>query len=245
MRLARRMILAFLLLFVAPIAVSAAVWHATDPGTDWRSRDRSSAGLLPDPAVHREAVVRIFAARTVRWRGIFAVHSWIVVKEAGAPAYTRWDYTAWGDPVRVDGFAPDGRWFGRDPELVFAADGEAAERLTPKIRAAVAAYPHVERGDYRAFPGPNSNTFVAYVIDSVPEIDAVLPPHAIGRDYPWDGRWISTPASGAGVRVRLGGYAGLTLGWDEGVEVMILGAVAGLDLARPGVKLPGLGRFGL
>jgi hypothetical protein len=26
----------------------------------------------------------VFAARTVRWRGIFAVHTWVVVKEKGA-----------------------------------------------------------------------------------------------------------------------------------------------------------------
>jgi hypothetical protein len=36
-----------------------------------------------------EALIRVYAARTVRWRGIFAVHSWIVVKERGASHYTR------------------------------------------------------------------------------------------------------------------------------------------------------------
>ena len=38
---------------------------------------------------------------------------------------------------------------------------------------------------------------------------------------------------------------GLTLGWVEGVEVNILGAVAGLDIRRPAVKLPGFGRVGI
>jgi hypothetical protein len=46
------------------------------------------------------------------------------------------------------------------------------------------------------------------------------------------------------VRLTLGGYAGLTLGWVEGIEVGLLGAVAGIDLRRPAVKLPGLGRLG-
>jgi hypothetical protein len=242
MALVRSMLLAFLVLFVAPLAVSAAVWQLTDPRTDWRSRDRTSAGLLPDPAAHPEAVVRIFAARTVRWRGIFAVHSWIVVKPAGSESYTRFDYTAWGDPIRVNGFAADGRWFGRDPELVFAADGPAAAALVPRIEAAVKAYPHVNRGDYRAWPGPNSNTFVAAVMDAA-GIEAMLPPHAIGRDYPYDGRWIA--ASGSGVRLRFGGYAGVNLGWVEGLEINVLGAVAGLDVQRPAVKLPGLGRIGM
>ncbi|RYI86728.1 MAG: DUF3750 domain-containing protein, partial [Acetobacteraceae bacterium] len=31
----------------------------------------------------------------------------------------------------------------------------------------------------------------------------------------------------------------------EGLEVNFLGAVAGLDLRRPAIKLPGLGRLGL
>ena len=60
--------------------------------------DRSSAGLLPKASEHPDALVRVFAARTVRWRGIFAVHTWIVVKERGASRYSRYDYTAWGDP---------------------------------------------------------------------------------------------------------------------------------------------------
>jgi Protein of unknown function (DUF3750) len=90
--------------------------------------------LLPKPSDHPDAVVRVYAARTVRWRGIFAVHAWIVVKERGAPRYTRYDYTAWGEPIRVDGFAPDGRWFGALPETVLSIDGEEAERFIPRIR---------------------------------------------------------------------------------------------------------------
>jgi hypothetical protein len=189
--------------------------------------------------------VRVFAAPTVRWRGIFAVHSWIVVKPEGASGYTRWDYTAWGAPIRVNGFVPDGRWFGRDPQVVFAADGAAAAALIPRMQAAVEAYPWRDRGDYRVWPGPNSNTFVAAVLDSVPEAQAVLPPNAIGKDYPHDGWWLRRTASGTGLRLTLGGYAGLTIGWVEGIEVNILGGVAGIDVRRPAVKLPGLGRIGI
>ena len=72
-----------------------------------------------------------------------------------------------------------------------------------------------------------------------------LPPTAIGKDYPYDGRWLRLTASRTGVRLTLDGYGGLTLGWVEGVEVNILGAVAGLDIRRPAVKLPGFGRVGI
>jgi uncharacterized protein DUF3750 len=64
------------------------------------------AGLLPEATAHPDALIRVFAARTVRWRGIFAVHTWIGVKEKEAANYTRYDYTAWGEPLRTNGFAP-------------------------------------------------------------------------------------------------------------------------------------------
>jgi hypothetical protein len=235
-------LLLFAFFFLLPLAVSAALYRVEGGGAGWQTADRSSIGLLPPPARHQAAVVRILAAQTVRWRGIFAVHCWIVFKPEGAASYTRYDYTAWGEPIRMNGFEPDGRWFGRSPELVFAADGPAAEALIPRMQAAITGYAWRNRGDYRPWPGPNSNTFVAAVMDAVPDIKAVLPPTAIGKDYPYDGRWLRR--TGTGIRLSLGGYAGITLGWVEGLEVNILGAVAGLDLRRPAIKLPGLGRIG-
>lgn len=245
MRLARLAILAFGLFYLCPIAISAALHHRNGIGADWWSADRSSIAHLPPASQNPEALVRVFAAPTVRWRGIFAVHSWIVLKPAGADAYTRYDYTAWGDPVRVNGFEADGRWFGRDPEVIFAADGETAAALIPRIQAAIEGYAWRNRGDYRAWPGPNSNTFVAAALAAVPDSGAVLPPNAIGKDYPYDGKWVRRTPSGTGVTLTLGGYAGLTLGWVEGIEVNVLGAVAGLDIRRPALKLPALGRLGL
>ena len=237
-------VLALVLLFLAPIAASALLYAVRERG-DWRLADRSSAGLLPDPRLHPEAVVRILSARTVSWRGILATHAWIVVKEAGAPGYSRFDYTAWGRPIWVDRFVPDVRWFGSLPEVVFAADGPEAAAMIPRIRAVIASYRYAEPGDYTVWPGPNSNTFVAAVMAAVPEMRASLPATAIGKDYPYDGRWIGRTPSGTGLRLNLGGYLGLTLAWVEGVEVNLLGAVAGLDLRRPALKLPGLGRIGV
>lgn len=236
--------LLFVLLFLLPLAVSAVLYFRDGTGAGWRTADRSSAGLLPPPA-RGTAAVRVFAAQTVRWRGIFATHCWIVFKSAEAGSYTRYDYTAWGEPIRMNGFEPDGRWFGRTPEVVFAVDGAEAEAMIPRMRAAIESYAWRNQGDYSPWPGPNSNTFVAAVMDSVPGIRVALPPTAIGKDYPYDGRWLRRTASGTGVRLTLGGYGGVTLGWAEGIEVNILGAIAGLDLLRPAIKLPGLGRIGV
>ncbi len=136
---------------------------------------------------------------------------------------------------------PDGRWFGSRPEVIFAADGAEAERMLPRIRDTIATYRYAAIGDYRLWPGPNSNTFVAAVMSAVPEMRASLPATAIGKDFPYDGRWIGGTPSGTGFRINLGGYCGVTVAWVEGIEVNLLGAVAGIDLRRPGLKLPGLG----
>jgi hypothetical protein len=233
-----------LFLAVAPVAISAARYLLGNHAVDWQTADRSSAGLLPQPAEHPQPLVRVYAARTVRWRGIFAVHSWIVIKERNAPRYTRYDYTAWGEPIRLNGFAADGRWFGVIPATIAAADGELADRMIPKIRSAVESYQLRNYGDYRAWPGPNSNTFVAAVLAAIPELQVTLPPTAIGKDFPYDGDMLRLTASRTGLRLTLGGYLGLTVGWVEGIEVNFLGAVFGIDLRRPAIKLPGLGRLG-
>jgi len=243
--LAKYTVLSFLLLVAAPLAVHGAIyWHQGWPAS-WSAANWSSAGILPEASRHQPAMVRIFAARTGRWKGIFAVHTWIVVKEKGASSYQRFDVVGWGKPLRVDAYAPDARWFGDEPEAIYAADGARAERLIPAIREAVQKYPYGEAGDYRMWPGPNSNTFVATVIANVPELDAVLPPTAIGKDFPVDGRILAQTPSGDGLRLSWKGYAGLTIGWREGVELNILGTVLGVDIRRPALKLPGFGRIGM
>src|SRR6185436_275613 len=134
--------------FLAPLAVHAAWWLSHDEAVGWYQADWSSAGLLPPARAKADAAVYVFAARTGRWKGIFAHHSWIVIKERGAASYTRYDKVAWGRPVKVNNWAPDARWYGHRPVLVGAVEGREAEVLIPKIRAAVAAYPYSHTGDY-------------------------------------------------------------------------------------------------
>jgi hypothetical protein len=77
-----------------------------------------------------------------------------------------------------------------------------------------------------------------------PELRAKLPNTAIGKDFLDDGRYFSLTPSKTGVQLSLGGYGGLTVGWIEGIEVNVLGAVLGVEVRRPAISLPGLGRFG-
>jgi Protein of unknown function (DUF3750) len=242
----RKFVTIFLLLIFVPIGLSAGryFWLGDRRG-NWQTADRSSAGLLPKPSDHPDALIRVYAARTVRWRSIFAVHTWIVVKEKGAASYSRYDYTAWGEPIRTNGFLADARWFGAEPESVVAVDGDEASRLIPKIRRVIDTYKFRADGDYSAWPGPNSNTFVQVVLDAVPDLKAVLPPTAIGKDYPYDGEWFGLTPSRSGAYISLGGYLGLTVGWVEGVEINFFGAVLGFDVRRPALKFPGIGRIGM
>ena len=246
LRVALFLLLALVLLFLVPLATHALWWNAKgNRAVNWSTADWSSAGLLPPAAAAPEAMVRVYAARVGRWRGIFAHHSWVVIKEAGAPRYTRYDVVGWGAPVRTDAYAPDGRWFGNAPEFVLRLDGAAAARAIPEIRAAVADYPHRSLGSYRAWPGPNSNTFAAHVVARIPDNDVPLPPTALGKDWTPPGRYAERTPSGTGLRLSWRGYLGLTVGWVDGLELNLLGAVAGLDWRRPALKLPGWGRIAL
>lgn len=241
-----RILLLLGVLYLLPLATHAVWWMAHDHPASFSEADWSSSGILPDAARDREAVVHVLAGRTGRWKGIFAHHTWIVAKAKGAPRYSRYEVVGWGMPVRVDAYPPDGRWYSDTPVVLASLRGEAAERAIPRIRAAVAQYPHADRGSYTIWPGPNSNSFVASVLrDAAPELSASLLPTAVGKDYaePWLSAGVT--ASGTGLQLSAGGFAGLSIGWVEGVEINLGGLVAGIDVRRPALKLPGWGRVGL
>jgi len=215
-------------------------------GGDWRTASREPIGLAPLPSDEPEAVVQVYAARAVRWRGLFGVHTWIAVKPANADAYTVYEVNGWrlrrtGTAVVVSDRAPDSRWFGNAPELIADLRGPAAAAAIPKIEQAVAAYPYAD--SYRVWPGPNSNTFVAYVLRAAPEVEADLPPTAIGKDYLGTSLFARSP-SGTGVQASLLGVLGVLVGVEEGLEVNLLGLTFGVDPLDLAVKLPLAGRIG-
>ncbi|MGH6663478.1 MAG: DUF3750 domain-containing protein [Pseudolabrys sp.] len=231
-------------LFLVPLIARAALYAAGDGPRSWRDADWSSTGMLPLAANYQPARVIVFTGKAGAWKGIFAVHSWIVFKQAGAKAWTRYDVVGWGNPVRSNGWPPDGLWYGNRPVAIADVSGAEAEKIIPRIEAAVAAYNYRHAGDYRIWPGPNSNSFTAAILRAVPELGVTLPPNAVGRDFR-SGIYAGRTDSGTGFELNLAGFAAVKLGWIEGIEVDLLGLVAGLDLRHPGVKLPGFGRVGV
>lgn len=234
-------ILLFAIAFLLPLMLHGLWWLTQDHAESWRTADWSSARLLPPAREDPKASVRVYSAPAGRWKGVFAVHSWIVVKEAGAPHYTRFDVAGWGRPVKTDSWAPDGRWYGNTPQLVAVVEGALAEELIPRIRAAVASYPHGGLGDYRVWPGPNSNTFVAAILAEIPDAGIALPSNAIGKDFRGPGLFVGLSPTRTGIQISVAGLLGLTVAWVEGVEINLLGLVTGLDLRHPAIKLPGWG----
>ena len=240
----RKVLTGILILFLLPLAVHAAIYFTQEHAGSFRDADWSSVGMLPPASADHEARLMVFTGRTGRWRGIFSVHSWVVFKPANATSWSRYDVVGWGQPVRMNGWAPDSRWFGNTPRILVDVRGPQATALIPKVQAAIEEYRYNTFGDYRLWPGPNSNTFVATVLRAVPELAITLPPNAVGKDfraYPYAG----LSDSGTGIEASLYGLLGVKAGWVEGVELNFLGLVTGLDLRHPGIKLPGFGRLGL
>jgi hypothetical protein len=244
MRLARSIRRIFLALTggVAALAIAA----GTAAG-DWRTASREPVGLAPDPATTPEPVVQVYGARAVRWRGYFGVHTWIAVKPSGAAAYTVYEVIGWrlrwnDTALAVHQRAPDGRWFGNKPELLAERRGDGVDALIERIDRAAHAYPY--GGEYLVWPGPNSNTFTAWVARAVPELELDLPPTAIGKDY-LGGRLLATAPSGSGFQLSLYGLLGVLASDVEGLEVNLLGLTFGVNPFSPSVKLPLVGRLGV
>jgi hypothetical protein len=209
-------------------------------------RSRASAGLAPDPATTPEAVIQVYGARTLGAKGIFGVHTWIAVKPTDARSYTVYEVIGWrlrwGDaPVVVRTRTPDARWFGSDPELIADRRGPGVDALIERVDRAAREYPWMH--EYTLWPGPNSNTFVAWIVRSVPELEVDLPPTAIGKDYSGAKLFGAAP-SGSGYQLSLFGLLGLTVSAVEGLEVNVLGLTFGVNPLDLSLKMPLVGRIG-
>ena len=153
---------------------------------DWRTASREPAGIAPDPSTTKEAVLQIYGASAWGWRGWFAIHTWIASKPTNEASYTVYEVVGWrqrhGLPVmRIEQDLPDRYWYGERPRLLKEFRGEGVDKLIVAVDQAAKSYPWPDT--YKAFPGPNSNTFIAWIAKQVPELGLNIPFSAIGSGY--------------------------------------------------------------
>jgi hypothetical protein len=152
----------------------------------WYEARRDPSGLAPDPATTPEAVFQVYAARAVSWRGVFSMLTWIAVKPTGESGIRDTRCSVLASPmgaraVRIDRMGPDNYWFCARPQIIFDRRGPGVDEMIDNIRSAVGRYPYPR--EYRAWPGPNSNTFTAYIAREVPELGLDLPSNAVGTRW--------------------------------------------------------------
>jgi len=153
---------------------------------DWRTASRESAGIAPDPTSINEAVLQVYGAKAWGWRGWFAIHTWIATKRTGETSYTVYDVVGWrshhNQPIlRIDHDVPDRYWYGEKPRIIKEYKGKGVDTMINSVDKAANSYPW--KTTYKAFPGPNSNTFTAWIAKQVPELELDLPFSAIGSGY--------------------------------------------------------------
>lgn len=146
----------------------------------------AGAAVAPDPLDHTDAVVQVYGADVWGVRGRFAMHTWIATKAPDADAYTIYHVLGWRSlrglsVVSIEEGVPNRKWFGSDPVLLLDKRGEDAADLIDKIDQAARQYPFADR--YTMWPGPNSNSFTAWVGLKVPELNLVLPAKALGKNW--------------------------------------------------------------
>lgn len=119
--------------------------------------------------------------------GAVADHYWFVATDEATGRTERWE--VWQSPnaggvsfghVHRDLKHPDEGVGGGPTRIVSRWSGDAATKLAGVLEKCADEYPH--RDHYFPWPGPNSNTFVAWVLRQA-GIDFDLSWKALGKDY--------------------------------------------------------------
>lgn len=243
MKWLKRFIIFFIFVYLLPTGASAIWWYFKDRPTSFRTAYWGESGLLPI-AQKSDAAFYVLAARTGGMKGAVSVHSWLVFKKNGANQYERYEVVGWGKALRHNAYPPDAYWYSNYPFIVKEIHGEKAEDIIKKVEKIIVSYPYGGQNQYEVWPGPNSNTFVATVLRQVPEIDAVLQPNAVGRDYLIDKHFFEIDSDKKDYHFNLYGYFGVNIGIKSGVELNIATLVAGFDFYPFALKIPAIGRVG-
>jgi hypothetical protein len=205
-----------------------------------RPTARMAATAGPD-----EVVVQLRCATVPGGLGLLGVHYWFAVFDPETQRWHRWEVwqqadaggTSWGH-VHKDLMVADANVGGGPVQVRAEWHGTEARALADVVAR---SSEYSDRGRYLAWPGPNSNTYIAWVLRRA-GVAADLEPRGLGKDYlGLAGVALSTTGTGVQAESTL---LGLKVGLRDGVELHILYFTFGLDALRPAVKTP-FGRLGL
>ena len=143
-------------------------------------------GKAPDPDAHRGAVVQVYGAKVWGFRGRFAIHTWVATKQENADHYRIYQVIGWKlhrdqSALSISTGMPDKPWFRSPPILLHHRDGPGTEALIEQIHLAALRYPYSR--EYTMWPGPNSNSFTAWIGFEVPELGLSSTTKAIGKTW--------------------------------------------------------------
>ena len=168
------------------------------------------------------------------WYSRFASHSFVDYRSGDSSTWRRIEIVNKDSGITVTKLTEEDlqkatRW--ENPIHIVTQGNPPAPATAAAIERAARSY---DASIYRAYPGPNSNTFTREIIMNVEGLNGVLEHNAIGKEFTWHaGR---TPG-GTGIELKtpvLGGAIGLR----EGLEVNLLGFTTGIGLWPPSIKLP-------
>ena len=221
--------------FLPATLASDVSWeHATDVALDEEHLIIVHARLLDLPAAHTSFVIK----KGGEWKTVeVSKVSQPSTSRAGAGVYRK-------SEVKIH---PGASSLGQH-RIIGVLTGEEArqgiavlERLTEEYRSGDGDEAH-SRNAYRAWPGPNSNTFVDRTSRSLPHL-AFEPHHlAVGKDYTPYVR-VGRTSTKTGVEFETA-LVGVQVGLREGFEVHVLQLTLGFSLWPPALKVPFQERLG-
>ena len=144
------------------------------------------AAMAPDARNHQDAIIQLYGADVWGFRGKFAIHTWIATKARGAAEYQIYQVIGWRlrrgrSVVSISGGNPAQPWYGSPAILLHEIRGAEAQVLIGAVHDAALSYPFAM--EYKMWPGPNSNSFTAWIGLEVPQLMLDLPAKAIGQSW--------------------------------------------------------------
>lgn len=173
--------------FVVGMMLFVAISIASLWVTSWALEPEPvGAARAPDPLDHQDAIIQVYGADVWGFRGNFAIHTWIATKSHGAADYQIYQVIGWRlrrarSVLSVSTGNPARPWYGSPAILLHEIRGAKAEALIDQVHDAALRYPFERQ--YKMWPGPNSNSFTAWVGLEVPGLNLDLPLKAIGQSW--------------------------------------------------------------